>query len=275
MRTSRCSLAGVTLAASLALAASACGGLIAPYDTDAGADADPDAGEAGPPEPTCDVELGHWITSYHREGRWVHDVSGLLPLLASGGKKTFKFSISDPWLVSLDLRFSSQKKAAAPSETTPLFVGEHTFDEQYNDHWTQKTIAIPADAKKVEIVSAITGHGMSNPGNCAEFCNTDHHFTVDGHDNVRDFPMAGSNFGCADQVKDGTVPNQYGTWWYGRDGWCPGKHVPLVATDVTAQVTPGKDATFGYQGFWNGGQTYTGGDNWRYLHVASWLVVSR
>ena len=34
----------------------------------------------------CDYEVGHWITSYHREGRWVHDVSGILPIFAAGGK---------------------------------------------------------------------------------------------------------------------------------------------------------------------------------------------
>lgn len=247
------------------------GGVVEAGADDAGADG---AAEAGLPEPNCTTELGHWITSYHREGRWVHDVSGILPLLANGGTRRFKMSIGDPWVVTLSLRFFSQGKAAKPSETIPLFVGEHDFDDQYNANYAPKTIAIPADAKKVEIASVITGHGMSQPGNCAEFCNTDHHFLVNGTDNVRSFPMAGNSFGCMDQVKDGTVPNQYGTWWYGRDGWCPGKHVPMVLTDVTNEVTKGADNTFEYQGYWKG-KPYTGGDNWRYIHLASWLVISR
>ena len=35
----------------------------------------------------CDTEIGRWITTYHREGRWVYDNSSMLPLLASGGSR--------------------------------------------------------------------------------------------------------------------------------------------------------------------------------------------
>jgi hypothetical protein len=126
----------------------------------------------------------------------------------------------------------------------------------------------------VELATVITGHGMSNPGNCAEFCDTDHHFYVNGNDNVRDFPMAGNQLGCQDQIVEGTVPNQYGTWWYGRGGWCPGKQVDVVMIDVTDQVLLGQENTFDYEGFYMG-MIYTGGDNWRNIRLDSWLVISR
>jgi len=244
-------------------------------DLDGGA---PEAGDGGdadaaPPEPKCS-EIGHWITSYHREGRWVHDVSGILPLLASGGKKLFKFGITDPWVVSLDLRFSNKAKTVRPAESIPLFNGQYTLDENYNANWQPQTVAIPADAKKVEIATVLSGHGMSQPGNCAEFCNTDHHFLVNGTDNVRNFPGAGAMLGCMGQIEEGTVPNQYGTWWYGRGGWCPGKQVDMVMLDVTSQVTPGTDAKFEYQGFYKG-QPYLNGDNWRHIHLTSWVLISR
>jgi hypothetical protein len=230
--------------------------------------------DAGPPEPACPYELGHWITSYHREGRWVHDVSGILPLLAKGGKQKLRFTITDPWVVDLSLRFYSQNKSPKPSETIPLFAGQYTFDENYNANYQPMTIAIPADAQKVEIASVITEHGMSSPGTCAEFCNTDHHFLVNGKDNKRDFPMAGNQLGCQDQIENGTVPNQYGTWWYGRDGWCPGKQVDMAMTDITSQVTKGADNTFEYQGFWKG-KPYLNGSDWRHIHLTSWLLISR
>jgi len=120
----------------------------------------------------------------------------------------------------------------------------------------------------------LSGHGMSQPGNCAEFCNTDHHFLVNGTDNVRNFPGAGAMLGCMGQIEEGTVPNQYGTWWYGRGGWCPGKQVDMVMLDVTSQVTPGTDAKFEYQGFYKG-QPYLNGDNWRHIHLTSWVLISR
>jgi len=226
-------------------------------------------------DPTiCDTEIGHWITSYHREGRWVHDVSGILPMLADGGTRRFRIGISDPWEVSLSLRFSNQDKAQAPSETTPLFAGQYTFDEVYNANYPDIVLAVPSDAVKVEIASVITGHGMSPPHNCCEFANTDHHFYVNGTDNMRDFPMVGDDLGCMAQIVEGTVPNQYGTWWYGRAGWCPGKNVEMVMTDVTDQVTLGADNTFGYEAFYLG-EPYTGGTSWRHIHLTSWLVISR
>jgi hypothetical protein len=230
--------------------------------------------DAGPSSPTCPHELGHWITSYHREGRWVHDVSGVLPLLAQAGSRQFKFTITDPWVVDLKLRFSSSAKLQRPAETLPLFAGQYTLDEAYNDNYSPLTLAIPADAAKVELASVITGHGMSSPGNCAEFCNTDHHFVVNGTDNKRDFPIASSALGCMGQVADGTVPNQYGTWWYGRAGWCPGKHVEMVMTDITAQVVKGADNQFEYKGFYKG-KPYLNGSDWRHIHLASWVVISR
>lgn len=51
-----------------------------------------------------------------------------------------------------------------------------------------------------------------------------------------------SDLGCAETVADGTTPNQYGTWIYGRAGWCPGSAVVLRtfgidADDVTEGLT--------------------------------------
>jgi hypothetical protein len=223
---------------------------------------------------TCEVEIGRWITTYHREGRWVHDVSGLLPLIASGGERRFSFYTQQTYELRLDIRLSNQGKEVVPSETIPLFSGNHTFDEVYNDNYSPIVLTVPSDAVVVELATVITGHGMSMPGNCAEFCNTDHHFYVNVFDNMRDFPMAGNQLGCMDQVADGTVPNQYGTWWYGRGGWCPGKHVDLVMIDVTDQVFLGEENTFDYEGFYMG-MIYTNGDNWRNIRLDSWLVISR
>jgi hypothetical protein len=222
---------------------------------------------------TCTTEIGHWITSYHRVGRWVHDASAVLPLLAAGGSRRFRIGISDDWEITLSLRFSNQGKAAAPSETYALFAGQYTFDESYNANFPDVVMAVPSDAVKVELATAITGHGMSMPGNCCEFASTEQHFWVNDTDNMQENTMAGDELGCMEQVADGTVPNQYGTWWYGRNGWCPGKHVPIVMTDVTSQVELGADNTFGYEAYLNG-DPYTG-DNWRHIHITSWLVISR
>lgn len=248
-------------------------------ETDGDADGDKD-GDAdgieintrGDTEPSydCSTEFGRWITTYHREGRWIHDVSGLLPLVAEGGAQRFAFYTQQPYEVDLKIRLSSQDKAARPVSATYLFSGGG-FDNDYNVKYEALTLAIPADALKVELATVITGHGMASPGNCAEFCNTTHHFSVNGTENILDFPVVGDNEGCMKQVADGAVPNQYGTWWYGRSGWCPGKEVKLTMTDITDQVLKGEDNVFDYWGLYNG-LPHPGGPS---IVMTSWLVVSK
>jgi hypothetical protein len=81
----------------------------------------------------------------------------------------------------------------------------------------------------------LTGHGWGrDAANCAEFCNHSHHFRVNnGLELVKAHPVAGTAHGCFDQVLEGVVPNQHGTWPYGRAGWCPGKHVDWWEMDVS------------------------------------------
>ena len=219
---------------------------------------------------TCTTEVGRWITTYHREGRWVHDVSGLLPLL-SGGETHFAFYSQQPYDVTLTIRLSDQGRSSRPQTSTYLFAGG-SFGPTYNDKYDPVDVAIPADATKVEIASVISGHGGHDPGNCAEFCDTSHHFYVNGTDFTRDFPSADIVDDCMSQVDEGTVPNQYGTWWYGRMGWCPGKEVPVVMTDVTSAVTPGETATFDYEAFYNGEPYPNDGPT---ILLDSWVVISK
>ena len=42
--------------------------------------------------------------------------------------------------------------------------------------------------------------------------------------------IAGTQWGCADRVTQGSVPNEHGTWQYGRAGWCDGQQVTRPAT---------------------------------------------
>ena len=221
---------------------------------------------------SCDVEFGRWITTYHREGRWVHDVSGLLPLLADGGTRRFAFYTQQLYAVTLDLRLSNAAKPARPFDTVALWTGG-PLDASYDSLHSTLTVTVPADATKVELATVLSGHGGVLPSNCAEFCNVTHHFLVNGHDNVRDFPETATQDGCMDQVEQGTVPNQYGTWWYGRGGWCPGKEVPFVVVDITSQVTLGAANVFEYRAD-VGGSPYTEGPGAN-IDLLSWLVLSR
>lgn len=223
-------------------------------------------------ETHCPTEIGRWITTYWRNGRWVHDASGILPLLKDGGRRRILYYTQQPYYVYLDLRLFHSGRGGTPDEYVYLWSGGDFYGETYNAR-DPLTIAIPADATKVELYSVISGHGAVSPNNCAEFCKTDHHFYVNGVENVREFDEPGDSFGCMDVTgTEGTVPNQYGTWWYGRNGWCPGKEVPMVAIDITDQVVPGADNVFDYEGYQGGANYPSGGAT---LLLSSWLVISK
>jgi len=223
---------------------------------------------------SCNTLVNRWITTYHREGRWTNDAHHALAWFRRGGDFTFEYYSVDGWEIDIDLRFHNQGLSEKVEQATPLFRGG-TFGPSYNDAYSPIVVDIPADATKVELAVVVSGHGQADPGNCAEFCNTAHHFGVNGMENLIDFPYlddpALTGEFCQNDVANGTVPNQYGTWFFARSNWCPGKEVAPIYIDVTSQVTPGEGNTFTYFGDWEGG-SHPGG---AYMALDSFVVVHR
>jgi hypothetical protein len=218
-------------------------------------------------------ELARFITSYHRETHWVVDATPLIPLLAAGGSQHFRWDASPSWnpqpaVTTIRLRFSNRAVGVRPTAATFLWAGG-AFDASYDAARTPIDVAIPASAARVELVAVITGHG-SEANQCAEFCNHQHEFKLGGGTYLAQFPVAGRTQGCMARIADGMTPNQGGTWWYGRGGWCPGLEVDPWIVDVTADVTPGATATVQYRGLYGGAPPTTGRGT---IDLASWLVV--
>ena len=77
-------------------------------------------------------------------------------------------------------------------------------------------------------------------------------YLSEGRNAIIYFCVLGSPLGCADQVLQGSEPNEHGTWLYGRDGWCDGQNVRPWVVDVTADVTIGALNSVRYQGYFRG-----------------------
>ena len=339
---------------------------------------------------TCDTEIGRWITTYWRPGRWVHDVTPYLALLQEGGTRKFAFYTSQPYQTDLKLRLSNQGKGMRPVALEPLYTGGylgdtynssavHSFDESsglwairvfdgdsdyetevshvelgdtggflvgenprrhpygrnafsrmdvewgadalywcpttytepteadavacesttctapdhddlttgcnggawrtltpepgtslgslggewreiYNSARLPMSVEVPDDLAAVSLMAVITGHGGATGDNCAEFCDHQHTFALDSASSwTKDHPMVGDLYGCANQVSDGTVPNQAGTWVYGRGGWCPGMEVDPWEVDVSAELLDGDAHELSYLGLVNGAVRRRGG----------------
>lgn len=228
----------------------------------------------------CPLEIARWITTYHREGRWISDITPALAQLGKGGKHRIRFDAANIPMADLTLRFQKRGNPLRPVKLVELFGGG-SFNQDYNKKYQPMKVAIPAGTKKVELYAFITGHGFGTElDNCAEFCNHTHHFKINGQAFVHQHPVAGQFMGCAEAVDtDGAIPCQFGTWYLGRGGWCPGQDVKPYRVDVTSAISVGADNTVTYQGLFNG-QDYVPkphpkpqGGFGASINLRSWLVL--
>jgi hypothetical protein len=219
------------------------------------------------------LELSRFITTYHRESWWISDATHALAWLKDGGKRKFRYLWAPPWntqptIITVKLRLTNEGKGFRPTSILPLYEGG-PLNRDYNAARPPKSVAIPAGAKKVELRSIITGHGAETQ-NCAEFCDHQHTFTVGGAAFERKHPEGSGTYACQEDVVNGTVPNQSGTWWFGRGGWCPGREVFPWVEDVTATAKAGADVEVSYAAKVAGRDP---NGTFGTIEMRSWLVV--
>jgi len=233
-------------------------------------------------DPTACSEIGRWITTYKREGRWIVDATPALAHLQEGGPRTFQIGGPGGNQFSVSLRLSASGDVTGrPSEAIPLWTGG-AFNENYNANHEPITFTLPDDVIKVELFAIISGHGWGvEEANCAEFCNHVHHWSIGGQEWVKNHLDDLGGDGCMGKIDRGVVPNQYGTWPLGRAGWCPGWEVPPFIADITAAVTPGENtieywALYGNQEYVPEPATFSNNNGFAaQINMNSWLVYWR
>ena len=199
-------------------------------------------------------EAARWITPFDRQPHHLTDISPFISMIKPGGNKLIKFQESG-WpnsLLTMRFRFyHGEDLDSTPQNFQPMWVGTIPFNPEFDENTPPMVFEVPDNATKVEFVSYITGHGWGCDGfNCAEFCNSKHTFAVNGgvYEFENDHPEADDNTHCMelDTIIEGVVPNQWGTWGYGRAGWCPGQDVHPVITDITEYVSIGDENVIQY-----------------------------
>ena len=202
-------------------------------------------------------EIAKWITPFDRQPHSLTDITPFLATFRSNGgqQKIIKFQESG-WpnsLLTLKIRLHlGENPNGVQREFIPMWNGTVQFNSEYDNNRPLTVFSVPENATKVEFVSYITGHGWGSAGcfNCCEFCNTRHAFSVNGgvYEFNQEFPNASSSSYCMqpDVISQGVVPNQYGTWGYGRAGWCPGMDVDPYIVDITNSISMGDDNVIDY-----------------------------
>ena len=203
-------------------------------------------------------EISRWITPFDRQPHSLTDITPFLATLRSNGgeQKLIKFQESG-WpnsLLTLKIRlYHGNNDNGAQREIHPLWNGTVQFNPSYGENRPAQIFTVPENATKVEFVSYITGHGWGSAGcfNCCEFCNSKHIFSINGgvHEFDQSFPDASSSNYCMQPEviqETGVIPNQYGTWGYGRAGWCAGRDVKPYIMDVTNFIEIGQENVIDY-----------------------------
>ena len=229
---------------------------------------------------SCGTEFVRWITTYGREGRWLTDLTPYLFMLDDNDFRQFRYGGANRGSLTISFLLSNWGEDDIANSGEFAFSGGQ-FDGTYNDeskYSRQFNFTVPSGTTRVEIVSTITGHGFGQDNqNCAEFCNHEHHYSMNGYSTAELHPIANSNDGCKQLVGEGVVANQYGSWPYGRAGWCPGQDVKQWRYDISSwsDMTGASSNNLNYEGLFNG-QEYTPSDGVgngnRNIHAEIWIV---
>ena len=208
-------------------------------------------------DPECEarLEIARWITPYWRRGerRWIWDATPFIGWLAAGGNQTFRIELGPSWErpterdVRVQLRLGEKENSKETVDALLAFTGGE-FNETYNDRMPFR-FTPPANIDQVELVILLSGHGQTAQDNCAEWCDHQHHFTVNETSlpTVKHEGMIGSSDGCAGSVTKGVSPGQFGNWAPERAFWCPGLPVEPIRIDLTEHVTLGTENTLQYR----------------------------
>ncbi len=192
------------------------------------------------------AEIGRYITAYNREGRYISDATPMLGVLKTEEINEFNYWQPNAYGLTVKLFFWNENKDYTPIGAEYLYGATRKFDLDYNNIFGDGnpfSYNVTEGTDKVEIVTFFTGHGHSSTDeNCAEFCNHQHEFKINGNLlSLLEHPNGGTSYGCYDRVNEGVSANQYGTWVYGRAGWCPGQDVEYNRIDITSESNNGEN----------------------------------
>ena len=183
-------------------------------------------------------------------------MSPFLGLLQEGGTRTFTFGMlwnMNANVLDLDFRLSNRGKGYASRTVIPLFNGGN-FGSDYNDKYEPVAVSVPETTKHSELVVIVSGHGQEAGNNCAEWCNHQHEFTIDGTTSyTKDHAgQAGTMYGCADQVDEVWFP--VNTEIGPREGQRGVQDLPVHPwiIDLSEDLAPGSSHEITYRGLYQG-----------------------
>ncbi len=207
------------------------------------------------------TEILRHITPYRIAMSNYVDVTELAPLLK--GRQTINSFIDtwvgpghaqgEGWRVTVRFVFYPGPPAG-PSEVINIWgkrsitVGQTGEGETVQDQVDPVTFTVPDSATRVIAHLTTTGHSFNNTYNCAEFCEMRHDLDINGG--------VFSTNPWRDDCDVNPVSPQFGTWEYGRNGWCPGAVAVGNKIDITDSIEFGAENTLDFDILLANGSVY-------------------
>ena len=225
----------------------------------------------------CSTEFVRYITTYGREGSWLTDITPYMWMIKDGGERRFQYTGANKmglhiYAILFDWNESDVSSSSEFAFSGGQFRGEYNNESQYKRH---HIFTPPPLTTRVQLVATITGHGFGQDNaNCAEFCNHEHHYYLNNYHTMESHTIVNNNQGCTTLVKEGVVANQFGSWPYGRAGWCPGQDVKQWSYDITSWVDMNGENNLTYRGLYNGQEYVPQNDQGgsRNIRAIVWVV---
>lgn len=165
---------------------------------------------------------------------WKYDMTDYRPLFT--GKKRMT---GGNWQELLDLKlvFIEGTPPRESKDVEVLWRGNHGLSN-FSNLIDDKKVLLDSNASEFLVKSRASGHGFSNPTNCAEFCQKNHYLEVNG------FQI--DTWKIIIECAENPLYPQGGTWIFDRAAWCPGMETYTRNTEITGLVNPGDSVTIDY-----------------------------
>jgi len=179
---------------------------------------------------------------------WKHvhtfDVTDYAPLFVGSNEiRAFYGGWSSGFSVTIDFEFIEGTPPREVLAVKNLWqTGGNGWNYQSTTDFEQNflkplDVAIPAEMEHAKLRFIPSGHGFDNNAGCAEFCERNYKFKLDG-------TQLDSRLMWDDKCGLNPIFPQGGTWLYDRANWCPGLRAHAFDFEFNNQLTAGSTHQF-------------------------------
>jgi hypothetical protein len=177
-----------------------------------------------------DIEIGRFISPYAKsfpksfQYDYWFDVTDYAPLLKDSTQIRIRYEgYSYGFTANIDFMFVEGVPVRDVVQVDNVYSGGFPYGRANNsieNFLPAKSFTVPQGTDIVKARIYITGHGMEQAENCAEFCAKRYFLKLNNQ-------VVATQLVWKDDCGKNAIINQPGTWIYNRSNWCPGEKIPL------------------------------------------------